>query len=292
MVTEVDAAAERLVDARAVRRLIGLELADLQVPPDAGQPAPALFYRVLGDGRGFIELELWERGTLHGNRRVSSAERGGHLFARRVALAAAELARALRQQRLARQRIQARRDARDRAVRARLRTQTLEGPLALRAAALAGRGKDASLAATGLTLGATLAGRTRLDAGTRLIATELDHRRSRALSFELSLGPAHRLRLSPALDLDLSASFAAAAVHASGVRDVDAISGQDESWSARGALALRLEPRLSRSLRASFGVEIGHSLRAVPLTLASGEAFELGGPYAGFELGLVLTPPP
>ena len=115
---EVDAAAERLVDARTLRRLIALELADVEVPPEIDGQASALFYRVLGDTPGFVALELWERGTLHGSRRVSSAEPGGHLFARKVALAAAELARALRQQRQARRRLEARRLVRERAERA------------------------------------------------------------------------------------------------------------------------------------------------------------------------------
>ena len=287
---EVDTGAERWIDARAVRRLIGLELADVEVPaaPDAGDSA--LFYRVLGDARGFIELELWERGTLHGNRRVSSAERGGHLFARRVALAAAELARSLRQQRLARRRLEARRRARERDQRARLQGRTQEGPIALRAGVLAGRGESQTTFGSSLTLGATLLGATRLELGARWLGAELDHERGRWTALELSLGPAHRFRLTPALDFDAGALLTAAALHAGGVRGVDAISGQDESWTARAALAFRLEPRLSRSVRASFGVEGGHLLRAVPLTVADGQAHDLRGPYALLEFGVVLTP--
>jgi hypothetical protein len=290
VVVEVDTAAERWIDARAVRRLIRLELADVEVPAAPDVASSALFYRVLGDARGFIELELWERGTLHGNRRVSSAERGGHLFARRVALAAAELARSLRQQRLARRRLEARRRARERDQRARLHARTLEGPIALRAGVLAGRGEGQTTFGSGLTLGATLLGATRLDLGARWLGTELDHDRGRWTALELSLGPAHRFRLTPALDLDAGALLTAAVLRATGVRGVDAIAGQDETWTARAAVALRLEPRLSRAVRASFGVEGGHLLRAIPLTLADGQALDLRGPYAQLELGLVLTP--
>jgi hypothetical protein len=212
------------------------------------------------------------------------------LFARRVALAAAELARSLRQQRLARRRLEARRLARERDQRARHRARTLEGPIALRAAALAGRGEGQTTFGTSLTLGATLLGATRLELGARWLGAELDQDRGRWSALELSLGPAHRFRLTPALDFDTGVLLTAAALHAGGVRGVDAISGQDESWTARAGLALRLEPRLSRTVRASFGVEGGHLLRAVPLTLADGQALDLRGPYAQLELGLVLTP--
>ena len=134
-------------------------------------------------------------------------------------------------------------------------------------------------------------GRTRLDLGARFAGGDVDHERVRFSSFELALGPAHRFRLTPALDLDAGALLGAAAVHVNGVRGVDTISGQDESWTARAALCLRLEPRLTRSLRASFGIEAGHLLRALPATLADGRALDLRGPYAQIEVGVVLTPP-
>lgn len=290
VVVEVDLAAEQLVDARTLRRLIGLELADLGVPGAAGDRTAALFYRVLGERDGTIQLELWERGTLHGSRRISSADRKGLLFARRLALAAAELARGLRQQRLAQRRLELRRRARERAERRALLAATREGPLALRASTSAERGREHSSAGTGLTLGATLLGATRLDLGLRLHAGRLDAEHTRFGSVELSVGPAHRLPLTRGLELDVGASLGARLLHVDGARAVDAIAGQDETWTARAGLALRLEPRLSRSLRASVGVEGGTLLRRAPLTLATGDDARLAGPYAGLELGLVITP--
>lgn len=291
VVVEVDAIGERLVDSRAVRRLIALELSDVDVPANEIGSVPALFYRVLGDARGFIELELWERGTLLGNRRVSSTARGGHLFARRVALAAAELARALRQQRQARRRLEARRLAREHAERFARMNRTLEGPTALASFVGGGRGRDFTWAGSGLRLEQSLREATRLDLGARWFALDVDGERLRLFGLELSLGPAQRLRLSPALDLDLSAALAASVVHASGARGVDAIAGQDETWTARALLGARLQPRLSRWMRASFGLEAGHFLRAVPVALDASERFAVKGPYVGLELGLVLTPP-
>jgi hypothetical protein len=252
---------------------------------------PALFYRVLGDERGFIELELWERGTLLGSRRVSSSERGGHLLARRVALAAAELARALRQQRQARRRLEARRLAREHAERVERRTRTLEGPSALAGFVAGGRGSDFTWGGVGLRLEQTLRDATRLDLSARWLALDVDDERLRFSGLELSLGPSQRLRLTAVLDLDLSATVAASVLHASFARGVDAIAGQDETWSSRAALSARLEPRLARWARASLGVEAGQILRAVPATLDAGERYTLRGPYLGLELGLVLTPP-
>jgi len=291
VVIEIDAAGERLLDGRAVRRLVALELSDVDVPAELDGSQPALFYRVLGDGRGFVDLELWERGILHGNRRVSSVNRAGHLFARRVALAAAELARALRQQRIAKGRLEARRLARERAERRDRSTRTLEGPLALRSSVFAARGGGLTMYGSSLALGVTLAGATRLDLAIRIGGAELGDAGARWSALELELGPAHRFRLSGSLDLDLGATLGASAVHVSGARGVDAIAGQDDTWTARAALALRLEPRLSRWARASFGLEGGHFLRAVPIATFSGATERLRSPYAGLSLGVVLTPP-
>ena len=288
---EVDAAGERLLDARAVRRLVALELSDVAVPDEPDGAAPALFYRVLGDNRGFVDLELWERGTLHGSRRVSTADRAGHLFARRVALAAAELARALRQQRIAKRRGEARRLARERAEQRLRATRTLEGPLAVRTAVFAARGDALTVFGSNVALGFSLIGATRLELGARISGAELEDVEARWTALELELGPAHRFRLSSGLDLDLAALLGASALHVGGVRGVDEIREQDETWTARAALSLRLEPRLSRWLRASFGLEAGHYLRAVPLETAAGEGARLRSPYAGLSLGLVLTPP-
>jgi hypothetical protein len=270
--------------------LIALELSDVQVPADSAGAPPALFYRVLGDARGFVELELWERGTLHGSRRVPIAERGGNLFARRVALAAAELARSLRQQRQARRRIEARQLARERAERLARLNRTLEGPSALGTSIGGGRGRDFTWVGSGLRLEQTLHRATRLDLGARWFAIDVDDARLRLVGLELGLGPSQRVRLAPGLDLDLSASLWASVVHAGSAYAVDAIPGQNETWTARAELALRLEPRLARWARASLGVQAGQLLRGVPTTLERGERLDLAGPYAGIELGLVITP--
>ena len=102
---ELGSKAERLVDPRLTRRLIQLELGDVDVPSPltgiAAQQPPALFFRVLATRPEEIRVELWERGEYHGARSVSLSRGTAQLHARRIALAAAELARRLRGKRIA-----------------------------------------------------------------------------------------------------------------------------------------------------------------------------------------------
>src|SRR6187399_284920 len=62
---EIDARAEALIEPRAVRRLVQLELADVDVRPAPGQRDTVLFVRVLGAGEGQLRIELWERGVAY-----------------------------------------------------------------------------------------------------------------------------------------------------------------------------------------------------------------------------------
>lgn len=291
VVIEIEPAAEPLLDARAARRLVALELADVAVPAGPTGAAPALFYRVLARPSGLLHVELWERGELVDARVVSSAQGSVHLASRRVALAAAELARGLRQKRLAlkRREAQARerlqREASDRAAR------TKEGPIALRSSVAGLRGDELALLGSSIFGELTLHGSTRLDLGARWLSGVHVDQRAALGWFEVAVGPAHRLRLSPSLDLDVSALASAAVVHVGSAIAVDAVASQQQSWTARAAAVLRLQPRITRSLRASVGVETSLLLRSVPVTFPGPEAARFEGLFLGAELGVVVTPP-
>lgn len=113
---EITSDVEALIDAPLARRLIRLELADVELPKvNAGvesRPPPSrqassatpraaeevVFVRLLRHGEGLV-VELWARGELAGERRLVISSNEQHQ-ARRVALASAELARRLREARV------------------------------------------------------------------------------------------------------------------------------------------------------------------------------------------------
>ena len=292
VLVEVDDSASDLLDARSARRLVALELADIEVPPLSGKargPAP-LFFRVLRVD-GDLRIELWQRGDYLGARLVSGTKAGGQLGARRVALAAAELARGVQRKR----QVQAQREralAQERAnVAAREASRAKDGPLALRPSLAA-----ADIGALSATLFGprllgqwTFAPRARLDGGFAWLAGRSPEA-SRSEWLELSLSPMRRVSLANSLELDLGANVAAAWLRLGRVRGVDRIPDQSETWSARAAVVVRLEPRLTRRVRLSVGTEMGLLLREVPFQALSGENGRLRGMWLGFDVGVVLTP--
>ena len=292
VVVEIGDSAESLLDARATRRLVQLELSEIDVPAASGNKRAhvPLFFRVVQVDQD-VRVELWERGEYHGARVVSGSNAAGQLGARRVALAAAELARRLqkkRQLQAARERLaelaraeQAARDAR----------RALDGPLGLRSSVeVASIGElSATLVGPRLLGQWTFARRARIEAG---LAWLLGSAPASANSewLELSVAPMQRVALAETLDLDLGLSVAAAWLRLTKVSGVDAIADQNETWSARAAAVLRIEPRLSRQLRLSLGMEAGLLLREVPFQSLSGSAERLHGAWLGLGLGVVYTP--
>jgi hypothetical protein len=290
VLVEISDGAETLLDARATRRLVALELSEItRVEPDKRAPMP-LFFRVVQLGAD-LRVELWQRGEFHGARIVSGTGSGGQLSARRVALAAAELARRLQKKR----QMQAERERLDVAARAAGRAReargTLDGPLALRPSLLfADVGSMASLLAGPRLLSQwTFAPRTRIDAGFAWLAGSVPDS-STAEWLELSVAPSRRVSLAETLQLDLGVSLAAAWVRFARVRGVDAILDQSETWSARASALARLEPRLTQQLRLSFGVEAGLLLREVPFEPLNGGTDRLRGMWLGLDAGVVFTP--
>jgi hypothetical protein len=289
LVIEIDPAAERLLDARAARRLVALELADVEVPARTAAQ-PALFYRVLGRARGLVRVELWERGELHDARVVSTAQGSAHLVARRVALAAAELARGLRQKRLAESRREARELTRLRAAARARAERTREGPFAVRGGSGTWRGDAVTLVGSSLTFELSVRSPVRIDLGARWLGGFDDRTPGRLTLLEASIGPARRFRLTPALDLDLAAALSPVLVHVSGATAVDAVPSVHQTWSARGAVSGRLEPRLGRAVRAFIGFESSLLLRSVLAQFPDGRERHYSGVFLGGELGLVVTP--
>ena len=290
VLVEISDGAETLLDARATRRLLALELSEITVAELDKRPPMPLFFRVVQLGPD-LRVELWQRGEFHGARVVSGTSSGGQLSARRVALAAAELARRLQKKR----QMQAERERLDAAARALARARdarrTLDGPLALRPSLLIADVGRMSLLLVGPRLLSqwTFAPRTRLDAGFSWLAGSAPDA-SKGEWLELSVTPSHRVPLGETLDLDLGVSVAAAWVRFARVRAVDSILDQNETWSARAGALARLEPRLTKQLRLSFGIEAGLLLREIPFEPLNGDSDRLRGMWLGLDAGVVFTP--
>jgi len=286
---EIDGRAEAIIDPRAVRRLVHLELADVEVRPAPGRADTELFVRVLGAGDGQLRIELWERGIEYGARTVAGATGSAQLVARRVALAAAELARELSDERddaaLAVEAEHQRALAAARAASERARN----GPRALRSGFVGSWSKDLALAGTELEGEVHLYRALRLDFGATLTVGHIDDRHS-AEQLALEFGPARRYSLGRGWDLDAAVLAAAGVLQLPSVRSVDGIANQHQTWSARLEGRLRLEPWLSKSARLVLGVGGGMTLRKVPVELEVGDSRRLGGPFVSVELALVLTP--
>lgn len=291
---EIDAAAERLVDARSTRRLVPLELSDVAVPAGRARGAPVLFFRVLGRAGGSLRIELWERGEYHGQRTLSSAGENPQLVARRVALAAAELGRRLARKReatLAREeRQRTARLAKERA----LRERTQDGPLALRSELWAGGvPRRLMLLGTRLSGEITLQGPLRLDVSGELAGGWLDAGRAPELGATLSglrLGPHRRIAVGRSLDVDCGVGASALLLQAPAATSLDGVVDQTSAWTARLDAGLRLELRLSRQVRAALGGEVGGLLRSIRYAGRDQDPLWLRGAWWNAGLGLVVTP--
>ena len=288
---EIDARAELVLDPRAVRRLVQLELADVEVPPraGAGDTSVALFVRVLAVREGELRVELWERGESCGARTVAGPRGAAALTARRVALAAAELARGLRQRRLALERAAERARARDELLSRIAREKTLDGPSALKVGVTGSVSDGLALLGPAMDAELDVYGATRLDLGATWSFGVLGEDAS-AEAWSLRVGPARRFVLGRTTDLDLGVRAEASILSFRRALAVDGMQGQNESWAARVEGVGRFEPRLSRAVRLSLGVFFGVSLRRPGVELVGGERVEPGRFHGGAELGLVLTP--
>ncbi len=298
MLVEIDPESERLLDARLTRRLIGLELREIDVPAPSTEPGfgqRSLFVRVLGQVDNRLRVELWEHGMFHGARAVTLTPAGSrYLRAQRIALVAAELARRLRQERLK----SAREQERTRALSGTAAPGTataLEAPRtrlgAAAQAALVGPG-DLWLAGPLLAAELRLPGHASLELGMAWMFGEAPRvAGSPSVQWlELSLAPGYSVALSRRLDLRFALRAAAATAHLTRVPSVDRTAGEHDTWSARAVGDIGFEYRSAPTFGWRGGFVAGTLLRRLPVTDVAGDHQQLGGYWLGLWLGVTLGP--
>jgi hypothetical protein len=295
VVVEIDRRAESALDGRITRRLIALEIADIDVParPTDGL-RPTLFFRIVSDAGNRVVIELWERGVYYGRRNVAATGGSERVRARRVALAAAELARGLRRRRLAEgkklRELEDQRLERER----RARWTPPFARLALRAGATFGTVGAGDAWLMGPRLGAFVqfGNGLRLEAaaswlfGQALIADT----GTKAEWLEVALRPSYALPLGRRFSIDAGLTLGAASVQLDELASVDEIAGQSSTWSARAAAELRFEAKLARQLRIGIGPTAGLLLRPIPVEATAGEPQRIEGAWLGGTVSVIFDP--
>jgi hypothetical protein len=169
------------------------------------------------------------------------------------------------------------------------RTRTVEGPRALRAGVLATGGQHLALLGPVLDAQLHVHRSLRLDVGAAWSAGLVEWERG-VEAWSLRVGPMQRFALSRSLDLDLGVRAEASVLSFQRVAAVDGILRDRESWAARVDGIVRLEPRLTRNARLSFGAGGGMFLRRMRLVTDTGRELRPGLTFVSAELGVVLTP--
>lgn len=279
LILEIGPEAARVVDARLTRRLVALETADVEVPtPKGAFGTSTLYYRVLTDPQGGLRVELWELGELHGARRIS-AEGSEQLEARRIAIAAGELARQLRRRRLMEIEASRRPKASDHKTEIATAGFPIHGALLWSAGVLGGTvaGSAAVLAGPELAMALRFSGRQTVALGAAWLAGDSSRLEGSSLRWlEGNLSASQGFALSPSVDLHVGAGMAAASVHAATTDD----------WSARAGLEVRAEVALGKHLSLAIGPDVGALLHAV----RDGSGHRLMGVWLGAGAGLHLLP--
>jgi hypothetical protein len=283
------------VNPAVLRRLVALELSEISMPVSPRQAGDGahegtLHCRVLPED-GALRVEVWSRGESAGARRVS-LQGTPALVARRVALAAAELARRLAHQRqaearkLVRELLEAERLTKIEAERRRRRTPAL----ATRARAV-GLFEGAYLA--GPSVAAQLNGDhpLRVEFGASWLAGGITELRAASpwSAVELEVTPAWVVPLSGATDLAVGVPLQAGWVQAGPA--LARTAGERDAWMLRAGLELRVQPRLSSRVRLDFGAAVGTVLRGVRIQDPGEPAAppgRLGGSFAALSAGVLL----
>jgi hypothetical protein len=290
VIVEIAPQASRLVDARATERLVRLEIADVDVPaPPRAGAEPPLYFRILAPTEKALRVELWELGAPYGARTVSTAG-SEHLKARRLALAAAELARQLRRRRLSE--IEAQKAAQSDSSGAEEQPGL---PIYGRFVAEGG-GRVAAIGPSGaLIAGPELGAALRFSSGqrVRLSAAWLEGRASgfdsSARWLEAGLGFSQAVRLGRFLDVSAGLEAAVASLRLGSAREPGSGSPLD-TWASRAGLALRVEPWLGRNLGLSFGPDAGVVLRKVKGIAPDGGEHAISGVWLGASLLVTVGP--
>lgn len=293
VVIEVGDEAEVVVDSRLARRLIQLELADVDLPPSVGDHAQhsqseVVFVRLLRV-EDQLRVELWARGQPSGERKldVSGTEQ---YQARRAALASAELVRRLRETRILERQRYLKRHLRSANLPAapagytlRLRggvslgAQTIYWPRA--GALLVGpRGEIWVRSEAGLGLG--------IFAGSYASATTSSPR----LWTEVGLKPSVSLAWSDNADIVFGTTVSAAVVDPGSSFTPVSASESRQTWSARAAAHVDVQWWFGRRAALSFGPEAGIHLRDIAFESATkaNRHDTFGGLWLGLGVRAVL----
>lgn len=293
MTTEIDRATEQITDPHLTRRLIALEMGDVDVPPrlvdgEEGEE-PALFFRVVDDD-GVIRIELWERGEFHGARTLS-AQGTKRLLARKIALATTQLAMRLRRVRLL-ERKQAQEQQEE---------QELEPPrrLPLQARFILGTEARATLLTGGgaWAVGPGIWTQLRFDSGP-VVELGLSHQAGSVEGLQQTswrwfgggLRLAHEVhgnesfRVTPGLGLSL------AQVQFGGPSRVDGVRGSSQTWSGATTLDVSLQWSVGDSAWLTLRPEVGAALRRVRVEDPSGDVGRVGGALFGLRVGVAFDP--
>ncbi len=299
VVVEIDRRASRLVDPTLTRRLVAIELSDLEVPPAPGDEPPpesrSLFVRLIGEDEGSVRVELWELGRRLGMREVAfDVATSEQLRARRIALVAAALGREVA---VARRR-EALRLAEQARVEQEARRVAAMAPPPVRAA-IVGSLRAASVGSADLLLaGPRLEGSLRLADGATLgvglgllsgPAVMLDGRPPVEWA-ELTVTPGWQARVAERARIGVGAEIGAVTAQLPRVQAVDGIDGQLSTWTSRAAGRVALELETGRLGSVELGLGAGLVLRPLPLVDQGGAARDLGGAWVGLDAGWVLDP--
>jgi hypothetical protein len=286
---EVHPDAAPLIDVRATERLMELEAADVDVPPPPKLDfRPPLYFRILALSPWTLRVELWELGQPRGARSVSTAG-SDILKSRRIALAAAELARRLRQQRLSeiRAAAEAPKEVEDEKKHGGI---PIYGRLTWSAgaqAAAVGLG-SAWVAGPVLEAGLRFASGPRLALGAAWLAGEAStfapSASARWAEVNVGVGDAFAVAPSLGVSVGLVASVAALRVGSPAGPATPALDG----WSSRAGVNARLELALGRSLTISLGPDLGVVLRPVSALGADGDRHRVSGLWLGGGLALTV----
>jgi hypothetical protein len=291
-VVELQPSAEAGVDRAIVGRLVQLELHDVEVPAPPGvrttSRAEVVFVRVFAKGQE-LTIEMWERGELQGTRHLS-LKGSPSLLARRVALAAGEMAEHLRDQRQLQWRSHRRQ-------RAKLARQTELMPLSLRAApqlwvefvsGVVPEGR-ALLVGPRLSAGLRAANGAELMLGAAGLSLKLNQAQldSWMQWYEVTARPGYGFRLSQASSLRLGMAASLATVHVSNGR-LDTVDGMRsaETWSARAGAEAHWRWRWRPRVEFNAGLEASSVLRRLRLIDNAGEPESFGGAWFSGTLGI------
>jgi hypothetical protein len=283
------------LDARLARRLISLELADVSIPPPDGMTPEAapLYFRVLIGPAETLRVELWELGRSRGARSVSS-HGTPHLRARRIALAAAELARLVvfRRQADARAAEAAAEEAAKRQAEARgfpVYASFVVAPGAQ--VGWIGLG-DLWLAGPNLGVGLRMSNHFNLELKGGLLAGGVSKIPGSAAArfIDATLSPSYTFLADNPVAIETGVSATVSAVHFSDVLAVDDTPSELDTWSARALASVAIVPRLSESLRLRVGPDAGFLLRRLVVTDANNQRHRLGGLFLGLSASVLIEP--